>query len=369
MTPTQSEAMLLALLQCAMWEKEVDTLPFTGATRAQWEETVRLAIAQGVQAVCYDALFYLPDELQPPREVKLPWAVSVQALEKRFLRQMQAATHLASFYQHKGLTVMLMKGLGLADLYPEPIHRESGDLDIYLFGAYAMGNKLIEEQGIEVDQHRDKHSCFYFKGIPVENHKHFLNVEQFSIDRKILEPALQHALAQTACRSFVVGESTSLLLPPPMFNAIFLARHMSTHFAGGIVLRHVCDWARFLYTSHHEYDADELSVLFEKAGMLPLMKCFTALAVEQLGMPQLFSPFSGEADEALKARVWQDILRPDSPALPEGGGARRIITYKWKRLVDTRWKYELVHGESFARRLWQSAVAHVFHPQTILKLK
>lgn len=361
--------MLLALLQCALWEKEIDTLPFVASTHAQWEETARLATAQGVQAVCYDALCCLSDELQPPREVKLPWAVSVQALEKRFSRQMQAAVRLASFYQHKGLTVMLMKGLGLAGLYPEPIHRESGDLDIYLFGAYAMGNKLIAEQGIEVDQHGDKHSCFYFEGIPVENHKHFLNVEQFRIDRKILEPALQQALEQTERRPFALPECASLLLPPPMFNAIFLARHMSTHFVGGIVLRHLCDWARFLYTSRQEYDADKLSILFEKAGMLSLMQCFTALAVEQLGMPQAFSPFSGKADEALKARVWQDILRPDPLVLPEREGARRIITYKWKRLVDTRWKYELVHGDSFARRLWQSAVAHVLHPQTILKLK
>lgn len=369
MIPTPSEIMLLELLRSALWRKEIDTTCFATATQEQWEEIVRLAIAQGIQAVCYDALIHLEDDLQPPRKVKLQWAISVKALEKRFLRHLHTAAHLASFYQERGLKMMLMKGLGLAQLYPEPMHRESGDLDIWLFGEYKKGNKLMEEKGIKVNRHGSKHACFYFEGTPIENHKSFLNIDQFRIDREILEPALQQALEQTQCIPFALPEKASLLLPPATFSAIFLARHMSNHFVGGIVLRHLCDWARFLYSCHKEYDADKLSALFEKAGMLPLMQCFTELAIEQLGMPQAFSPFTGKADEALKTRVWQDILRPSFPVSPEGQGVLRIITYKWKRLMDSRNYYELVHGEGFTRRLITSAVSHLLHPETILKLK
>lgn len=44
--------------------------------------------------------------------------------------------------------------------------------------ANALADKLMEQQGIEVDMHSYKHSNFYYKGIPFENHKSFLNVEE-----------------------------------------------------------------------------------------------------------------------------------------------------------------------------------------------
>ena len=44
----------------------------------------------------------------------------------------------------------------------------------------------MEEKGIEVDlEHSEKHSMFYYKGIPIENHKTFINSETYHIAVKM----------------------------------------------------------------------------------------------------------------------------------------------------------------------------------------
>ena len=44
----------------------------------------------------------------------------------------------------------------------------------------------MEEKGIEVDfEHSEKHSMFYYKGIPIENHKTFINSETYRIAVKM----------------------------------------------------------------------------------------------------------------------------------------------------------------------------------------
>lgn len=374
MKSSLSEIMLLALLRMALWDEQPDLSYFEVATTDDWQQVIRLSGQQCVQAVAFDGVLRLPSTCQPPRPIKLTWAINVVNIEKRFDRYYRTAGHLADFYKQQGLRIMLMKGIGLADIYPVPIHRESVDFDIWLFGRYEQGNFIAEKQGMSVDRHNHKHSLFYFQGIPVENHQSFLNIKLFSIDRNILEPTLHRVLAAEECGNLSLADGASMLLPPPTFNAIFLARHMSTHFVSGVVLRHLCDWARFLYSYQGQYDAVALTVVLSRAGLLPVMKIFTELAIEQLGMPAACSPFvrgtvTDVTNVELKARVWQEILYPYTPTLPEGEGFWSIVVFKWKRLCRSQWKYRLVHRESFIRRIAVSTLIHILHPETIIKLK
>lgn len=89
-----------------------------------------------------------------------------------------------------------MKGVGLSTYYPIPSHREGGDIDIFTYSAdhsrksdaeaNRLADRLMEEKGIEVDlEHSEKHSMFYYKGIPIENHKTFINSETYHIAVKM----------------------------------------------------------------------------------------------------------------------------------------------------------------------------------------
>ena len=170
------------------------------------------------------------------RELLLRWELSVQKLEARNRKQRAVIKELIALFKENGIEMLLLKGIGLSELYPDPYHRESGDIDIFLFGDYEKGNKVIEESGIEVEKDGSKHSKFYFKGVPVENHKTFLNAEYTQTDKN-LEKHLHKILYEQGFDS-IVADDTQVRIPTPDFTAIFLSRHDITHFlASGLVLR------------------------------------------------------------------------------------------------------------------------------------
>lgn len=370
MIPTQSETMLLTLLRSALWDTAPEIACFESATQTDWQACIRQAVKQGVQGIVFDAAMQLPAAWQPSRKQKIAWAVNVEIIEKRFEQYRQTAAHLACFYQQQGLSVMLLKGLGLATYYPVPAHREGGDLDIWLFGAYAQGNQLMEAQGIAVEEQNPKHACFRFEGIQVENHRNFVDVALYAMDRDIVEPALHHILKDQPCSTLPLPEDTSMLIPPPLFNALFLARHMYRHFTDNSSLRHLTDWARFLHLFRGQYDTIPLSNLLKEAGILPVIRIFTELCIEQLGMPADCSPFvdtSVATNKKLKALIWNDILRSTPSTFPERDTPCQILAYKWHRLRATQWKYKLIVGRGITWRLMLALFHTIIHPTTLLK--
>ena len=147
-----------------------------------WNSLVNLAARQGVLCVARDGLVQMPGI---SRELLIRWELSVQKLEARNKKQRAVIKELVALFRENGIEMLLLKGIGLSELYPDPNHRECGDIDIFLFGDYEKGNKVIEELGIEVEKEGSKHSKFYFKGVPVENHKTFLNVEYTQTDKNL----------------------------------------------------------------------------------------------------------------------------------------------------------------------------------------
>lgn len=200
----------------------------------QWQRLFKAAARQGVLAIAWDALEKLQaghgvpvvasdkacEEIagegktrqsaakqQKMRELKIRWGLSVRYIQEVNHLQREALKELAGIFAESGIRVMMLKGLGLADMYPRPEHRECGDLDIYLSGcpdSFEKGNEVMRKRGIPVENDGSKHSKFYYKGIPVENHKNFLNVTTTQVD-KDLERELMQILQEQQCGSLDLG--------------------------------------------------------------------------------------------------------------------------------------------------------------------
>ena len=118
-------------------------------------------------------------------------------------RQRRTADELSRFYAQHGISAMQMKGVGLSAIYPVPCHREGGDIDIYTYSAdksrmsdgeaNRLADSLMRLENIDVDtEHSPKHSVFYYKGVPVENHKTFLNVESYKAAGEVEKVLKEH---------------------------------------------------------------------------------------------------------------------------------------------------------------------------------
>lgn len=331
-----------------------------------WNSLVNLAARQGVLCVARDGL----DQMEQcggmtkinrisglSRELLIRWELSVQKLETRNKRQREVIKELVALFRENGIEMLLLKGIGLSVLYPKPNHRECGDIDIFLFGDYEKGNKVIEELGIEVDNDGSKHSKFFFKGVPVENHKTFLNVEYTQADKN-LEKHLHKILYEQGFDTIMI-EDTQIRIPTPDFTAIFLSRHDITHFlASGLVLRHFCDLALLFEKNRARIDFANFESVMREYGQFNLICSFLAIGQMHLGLPKESLPefsIDGQQVATLTNRVFEDTFYNKYRSID-----KKEIETMWvprrkllgiKQLFRSKWKYDSIENALFFKSL------------------
>lgn len=149
----------------------------------------------------------------------LRWAVNTDRIERQFAHRQRALEDLAAFYASHGIRLMLLKGAGLAALYPVPAHRPCGDIDIWLYGRQREADRLVrEELRIAVSNDVHHHTIFSYKGVMIENHFDFLNLWSHRSNRE-LERHL-HRFAEKEGGRLAVGDR-EVALPPPDFTFCF----------------------------------------------------------------------------------------------------------------------------------------------------
>ncbi len=368
-TITQSEKALVALLRNALWGRSEEGA-FHGLTVSEWEKIYAAAVGQGVQAIAFDGMMRLPETLQPPRTLKLQWGINAAAAEKRFNHYLTATRELTAFFHRHGVDTMVLKGVGQALDFSVPDHRESGDIDLWLFGQYEKGMQLATEHFSSVKR-GDKHSSFVYDGIIVENHRHFLDVRLFAVNR-LLEPRLQILLQDKKQLPRLPNEESHThepYLPSADFNALFLLIHTATHFTTcDIRLRHLCDWARFLFVHGDEFDKQAWQKILQDTGLDRIANALGMLATEQLGLPVEYLPNTNTPDRELAAKIWDSILHEKRSI--QSRNPLRIICFKIRRFCAIQWKYHAVYGRKggLATRLRLSIQTHIRYPKNFLKV-
>ena len=352
--------MLLVLLRASLHEREVEERLFQNTSDEEWAECYRLACSQGVMALAWDGVARLSESLQPCRKLKLVWAMAVERYEAKYFRYCKTVDELSSFYAGHGIATVQLKGVGFSTLYPVPSHREGGDIDIFTYAADGskltdeeanrLADTLIEQQGIEVHGHFYKHSEFYYKGIPIENHKTFLNVK----DIKEAVQANELLRRELKPRTVALAEG-KVQIPSPTFNALFIAFHALQHYGTGIALHHLCDWAVIL--KHYGWLIPEE---VKDKRFLEGVKALTRLCNEYLG-----TSVPVEGDETLAGEMMGEILHPFSKTVVPSKTKAGIILYKTRRLFHTHRLKSKVFDISLGRRVWSSILFHIRRPETI----
>ena len=197
----RSEQMVLALLKASLNNVAVENKPFTNVSAQEWEKCYATASKQGVLALAWEGVQTLQLELQPSKQLKFRWALSVDKYEAKHRKYCQTVQELQQLYREHGIVAVQMKGVGFSAGYNFPCHREGGDIDIYTYSADTsrmshreandLADSLMEKMGNPVDMHTYKHSNFNFNGIPVENHKMFVNMH---VNKRFMQPMNDHLL-------------------------------------------------------------------------------------------------------------------------------------------------------------------------------
>lgn len=332
---------------------------------------------QGLNAIILDGVEKLPTENKPSQVFLLEWIGQVmQGSERLYALCRRTLTEMASFYNAHGFKMMVLKGYACGLDWPRPEHRPYGDIDIWLFGRQEEADAVLaKEKGIKIDRSHHHHTVFEWNGFTVENHYDFVNVyahrssaELEKIFKELgseknLNPNVNSVGKRINC---VEVDGQKVYLPSANLYALFLMKHMASHFAAvGITLRQVLDWAFFVEKHTNEVDWKWLDGLLVKYHLKEFFNCINAICVEDLGFE-----FNGlyayglqltVADVNLKERVLADILNPQFTSAEPDGFVPRMI-HKYRRWQGNAWKQRLCYEESRWSAFWTLLWSHLIKP-------
>lgn len=342
-----------------------------------------LAARHGLSAVVLDGLNDVRSKRSDVRCSSLQekillaeWIGEVhQFYEQRYEQYLQAISSLAKFYNSHGFKMMVLKGYACSLDWPKPEHRPCGDVDIWLFGKQKEADELLESsrfsvqslesvekvKRIRVDNSHHHHTVFDWQGFMVENHYDFVNVHARKSSKE-LEKVFKGLGADDSHSVEVKGEK--VYLPSPNLHALFLAKHMASHFTGAnITLRQVLDWAFFVERHSSQIDQDWLKKILKDFHLNDFINIINAICIDELGFDAKIFP-SVQFNPEIKSRVFNDIIHPEYEAASPNLLIPRLI-YKYRRWQGNAWKQRLCYDESRWSAFWGGIWSHLLKPSSI----
>jgi hypothetical protein len=326
-------ALLLLLRRALTGSKDVPEK----MTETEWIDLGNLAINCGVQAVAYDGLAGLPAESQPPREIKIKWAVNTAAIEDRNRKHKEVLLFLNDIMKAKKMRMLLLNGLGNASYYPIPEHRENSDIDIYTFDESIMVDKMISNRGIKVDAAPNFSSDFVLNGVLIENHHHFFNVRTSPLNRRF-EAKMMELLEtdKTRCKIF-----DAVSIPSPNEDIHLMSLRLMNKFAmGSCTLRHLCDWTTFLYRNEKNVDFLKFYLFLKDNGVYETASEITEICIRYLGLSDSFRVPSAPRNQAVENEMLIRMMNVKKRM-------HRTFSFKekveWLRSIS--WNYRIVHHD------------------------
>lgn len=324
---------------------QVDWYLCEGFTSDDWGQIYQLSKKQGVVAIIFDAIKAIPKEFAPPKYITMRWISHALSIEDQMKKKERVAIKFAEELSKRDIQTIVLKGLAYASYYPNPYHRESGDLDCYLMGKKDEGDKITVEIGGKMEEAGYKHSHLYYKGLTIENHN-FLT----SFDNTKLGIRTEQLLQEQIIEGYRPIGGTKLQNPSADFNALFLIKHAQRHFIKeGICVRHLLDWAFFLKSESQNVNWEKVIPRMKECRILEFAKVMTRLCIDQLGMKidikELSSPMK------ISDVVLADILGGQPDLFHENFVQKvgRII-----RRFYRMWKFRSLADESYRMLVWNS---------------
>ena len=245
-------------------------------TPDEWTRMFQQAQIQALVGVLYQAVTHLPQEQKPPTQILLKWTALAEAVNGLNLLMNAESARLTTLFESQGHHTAILKGQANARLYPDPLSRQPGDIDIYVDGGKENVTDMLLRIGML--QSEPKLSDIGKRGKATTSYHHIhlpankdgINVEvHFRPSSGNRNPFsnrhLQHFLEQEIRTTYMVPEG--FRVPTVRFALIMQLSHIQRHFlACGIGLRQICDYLMLIQDSSAD-DRAATTALLRKCGL------------------------------------------------------------------------------------------------------
>lgn len=257
-------SLFFELIQIAIGEKETFTRPLS---KDEWKSMYLLATKHSLLGILFSVVEKLQKGEGPSIDILGRWLIATQRIENNNAILNKTAIEWQRRFLIDGFQSSILKGQGVATLYPMPKRRQCGDIDIWLDG----NRKDI------VNYLQKEYQCHEI----VYHHAHVSCVEDVEIEVHFTPSWFYNPIINYRFQAFIKRESSQqfnnsvnldgqgeIITPSVKFNVVYMLLHMYRHlFDEGIGLRQMMDYYYVLKVFAMQTEIEKLSVISELAKL------------------------------------------------------------------------------------------------------
>jgi len=301
--------LFLNLLSSSISNKPADANLFRELDSLSWKKIERIARKQSVSALIADKALSLPEGSLPPKKQIMVFFSQIEQTKALNRKMISVLLKVKAEYLKVDLPFVLLKGLSAGINYPEPLLRNPGDVDLFLYrdGDYERSIDWLESNDIELGIGNHIHYKFDVDGISIENHSRITYFNHKKYD-KLFADWEKELIEKENFTYIELGGQTIKQLPVEM-NAFYIFQHLFLHFVhDGVGFRQYCDWLLFLHKYHKDIDSKSFTSIAKSYALLYPMQVFARAAVKYIEVPESIFPFEMIKDNRYVDVVIEDIF-------------------------------------------------------------
>ena len=315
------ETQYFALLRAALWDT-----PAVIDGPIDWMGVMELAKHHTNQVLVSGVASQMTGDNRPPEALLGQMQAAMRGNLLSQMRLKQILSSAVELLRQHDIEPVLLKGFSLAMLYPNPILRQFGDIDLYVgLGHFHEACRLLRtlpggyNWGEEVDSGHQYN--IEFGNYPMEIHRVSADV----IDPK--EAKTYAAIERDGLRGDsqrVEMDGLDVTIPSKEFMVFYTFYHAWHHFlTSGVGWRQISDVAMALHAYHGQLDEEKLRQWLTDMHLVKPWQAFGYLMVHQLGLPEAELPFYDAGCQRTARRLFRVVM--------EEGNFNRHSRFKQRR--------------------------------------
>lgn len=278
--------LFFALIQCGIGKRK--DLPCT-PTAQEWSELFDIAKKQALSGIAFAGIEQLPQEQRPTKDILLQWYKLSTIIKGKNSTLDKKCALISEKFKSEGFKNCILKGQGIAQLYPTPALRLPGDIDIWLDSG--------DEKTIEYVKR------FFPECEPTYHHVEFpiangLDIEIHYRPTWLYNPftnrRLQRFFEENAATQFnndITTAEGSFPAATAAFNRVYILLHIYRHiFSEGVGMRQLLDYYFVLQQGMSSNEKSEYIVLLKRFGLMKFAKGVMYVLQRMFGLDKEHTP-------------------------------------------------------------------------------
>ena len=207
----------------------------------EWGELLEIAKKQTMAGIAFAGIERLPQEQRPPKDILLQWYKISLLIKKSNADLNRKCAAVSEKFRSEGFENCILKGQGLAQLYPDPSLRTPGDIDIWLEGGDKKAIGYVRRYFPECKPTYHHVDFPIAQDLEIEIHYRPSWSYNPFVNKKLQRLFL--SLEREQFGNYVTTPEGAFPVPTLAFNRVYVLLHIYRHlFFEGIGLRQILDY-------------------------------------------------------------------------------------------------------------------------------